>query len=78
MLRNGLLVKLFQSFFFLIDAVTMLQKHLLHLYFVTPGSVCETTEQHGSRKAENDKYLTTVLESLAQLLLTLFKQFVCL
>lgn len=51
----------------------MLRKHHLYLYFVTPGSVCETTEQHGDRKAENDKYLTTCLESLAQLLLTLFK-----
>lgn len=55
----------------------MLQKHLL-LYFVTCGSVCETREQHGYRKVENDKDLTTFLESLSQLLLTLFKQFVCL
>lgn len=54
----------------------MLQKHLLLLYFATCGSLCETREQHGCRKVENDKDLTAFLESLAQLLLILFKQFV--
>lgn len=42
----------------------MLQKLFL-LCFVICGSVCETREQHGYSKVENDKDLTSFLESLA-------------